>query len=153
VPIAGRKVLDAPRLRYEIAKYLDDFVLVDDNDIKAAIRLLLEHTHNLAEEAGAVSLAAALTNKERIIGKMVVLIMSGGNLSLERLREVILFSAPPLREGFSSLLTRERLLDDIATPKSPRPPVLPIHLVRIDLRAGAWQSIACNLAGEKRVSR
>jgi threonine dehydratase len=69
-------------------KYLDDFVLVDDGEIRAAIRLLLEHTHNLAEGAGAVSLAAALQLKERLAGKKVVLILSGGNLSLEKLQEI-----------------------------------------------------------------
>ena len=70
-------------------RYLDDFVLVDDEAIKAAIRLLLEHTHNLAEGAGAVSLAAALQLKDRLAGKKVVLILSGGNLSLEKLRDIL----------------------------------------------------------------
>jgi threonine dehydratase len=70
-------------------RYLDDFVLVDDADIKEAICLLLQHTHNLAEGAGAVSLAAALQNNERLAGKKVVLVMSGGNLSLERLKEIL----------------------------------------------------------------
>jgi len=70
-------------------KYLDDFVLVDDGEIRAAIRLLLEHTHNLAEGAGAVSLAAALQLKERLAGKKVVLILSGGNLSLEKLQDIL----------------------------------------------------------------
>ena len=70
-------------------KYLDDFVLVDDEDIKIAIRLLLEHTHNLAEGAGAVSLVAALQLKNRLAGKKVVLILSGGNLSLEKLQDIL----------------------------------------------------------------
>lgn len=70
-------------------KYLDDFILVDDADIKRAIVLLLEHTHNLAEGAGAVSLAAALQLKERLAGKKVALILSGGNLSMEKLRGIL----------------------------------------------------------------
>lgn len=70
-------------------RYLDDFVLVDDADIEAAILLLLEHTHNLAEGAGAVSLAAALQLRERLSGKNVVLILSGGNLSTEKLRRIL----------------------------------------------------------------
>jgi len=69
--------------------YLDDFVLVDDDDIKRAIVLLLEHTRNVAEGAGAVSLAAALQLKERLAGKKVVLILSGGNLSMEKLRSIL----------------------------------------------------------------
>jgi threonine dehydratase len=70
-------------------QYLDDFVLVNDEDIKRAIVLLLEHTHNLAEGAGAVSLAAALQLKERLAGRKVVLVLSGGNLSLEKLRVIL----------------------------------------------------------------
>jgi threonine dehydratase len=70
-------------------EYLDDFLLVDDADIKRAIVLFLEHTRNLAEGAGAVSLAAALQIKERLIGKKVVLILSGGNLALEKLRSIL----------------------------------------------------------------
>ena len=69
--------------------YLDDFVLVDDDNIKRAIVLLLEHTRNLAEGAGAVSLAAALQMKDRLAGKKVVLILSGGNLSMEKLRGIL----------------------------------------------------------------
>lgn len=70
-------------------KYLDDFVLVEDVDIRNAIKLLLHHTHNLAEGAGAAPLAAALNMKKRLQGKKVALVMSGGNLSLERLAEIL----------------------------------------------------------------
>lgn len=70
-------------------RYLDDFVLVDDQEIEAAIRLLLEYTHNLAEGAGAASLAAAISIKERLVGKKVVLVLSGGNLAIGRLPEIL----------------------------------------------------------------
>jgi len=70
-------------------KYLDDFVLVDDEDIKRAIVLLLEHTHNLAEGAGAIALATALQLKERLAGKNVVLVMSGGNLAVDKLKSML----------------------------------------------------------------
>jgi len=70
-------------------KYLDDFILVDDETIKQAIVLLLEHTHNLAEGAGAISLAAAIQLKDRLAGKKVVLIMSGGNLAVEKLKSIL----------------------------------------------------------------
>jgi threonine dehydratase len=68
---------------------LDDFVLVDDTDIQRAILLLLEHTHNLAEGAGAAPLAAALQIKQRLAGKKVVLVMSGGNLAVDALRRLL----------------------------------------------------------------
>jgi threonine dehydratase len=75
--------------RVILQKYLDDFVLVEDLAIEAAILLLLEHTHNLAEGAAAAPLAAALDLKDRLAGKNVVLVMTGGNLSIDRLRTLI----------------------------------------------------------------
>ena len=72
-----------------LRKYLDDFVLVDDGAIEDAVLLLLEHTHNLAEGAGAAPLAAALKLKDRLAGKNVVLVMTGGNLSIDRLRKLL----------------------------------------------------------------
>jgi threonine dehydratase len=71
-------------------KYLDDFLLVDDENIKSAIVLLLKHTHNLAEGAGAVAMAAALQNREILFGKKVVLVMSGGNLAFDKLKMIVL---------------------------------------------------------------
>ena len=72
-----------------LRKYLDDFVLVDDSAIEDAILLLLEHTHNLCEGAGAAPLAAALKLRDRLAGKNVVLVMTGGNLSIDRLRKLL----------------------------------------------------------------
>jgi threonine dehydratase len=72
-----------------LRKYLDDFVLVDDSAIEDAVLLLLEHTHNLSEGAGAAPLAAALKIKDRLAGRNVVLVMTGGNLSFERLRKLL----------------------------------------------------------------
>ena len=70
-------------------EYLDDFVLVEDAAIRRGIVDLLEHTHNLAEGAGAVSLAAAQHISERLAGRKTVIVLSGGNLSLENLRSVL----------------------------------------------------------------
>ena len=70
-------------------KYLDDFVLVEDAAIEDAILLLLEHTHNLAEGAGAAALAAAIALRQRLAGKNVALVLSGGNLSVEQLRRLL----------------------------------------------------------------
>lgn len=72
---------------------LDDFVLVDDRAIGQAVVLAIEHTHNLPEPAGAAALAAALQLKDRLQGKSVVVIMSGGNLSLSGLRQLLAHEA------------------------------------------------------------
>ena len=68
---------------------IDDFILVTDDELESAVLLLLEHTHNLAEHAGAASLAGALKIKDRLLNKRVVLVMSGGNLSMQHLTKII----------------------------------------------------------------
>ncbi len=61
---------------------LDDFILVTDDEIRSAMVILLEKTRNLIEGAGAAALAGALRLRERLAGKNVALICSGGNVSL-----------------------------------------------------------------------
>jgi threonine dehydratase len=68
---------------------LADFLLVSDDDINEAIRMLAEQTKLLAEGAGAVSLAGALKIQDQLRGKKVVGILSGGNLPLDRLARVL----------------------------------------------------------------
>jgi threonine dehydratase len=68
---------------------LDDFVLVSDDEIRAAQALMIEATRNLVEAAGAAPLAAALRLREQLSGKRVALILSGGNASREQLLDVL----------------------------------------------------------------
>ena len=68
---------------------LDDFVLVSEEELNQAIVFHLEKTHSLAEHAGAASLAAALKLKDRLQGKKVALVLSGGNISLVHLRAAL----------------------------------------------------------------
>jgi threonine dehydratase len=68
---------------------LDDFILVSDEEMERAIVLHLEKTHNLTEHAGAASLAGALKIKDRLRGKKVVLVVSGGNITLSQLRALL----------------------------------------------------------------
>jgi threonine dehydratase len=68
---------------------LDDFILVTEEEMHSAIVLHLEMTHNLTEHAGAASLAAALKIKDRLQGKKVVLVISGGNISMQHLRTAL----------------------------------------------------------------
>ncbi len=70
-------------------KYVDEFVLVDDKDIIKANKILSETTHNLIEEASASTFAAALQLKEQLKDKSVVLVMSGGNISMQNLSKLI----------------------------------------------------------------
>ncbi len=60
---------------------LDDFVLVSEDALKAATRLMIEKTRNLVEPAGAAALAAVLTVPQRFGGRKVTIVCSGGNIS------------------------------------------------------------------------
>jgi threonine dehydratase len=66
---------------------LADFLLVSEDDLRAATVYMLERTRNLIEPAGAAPLAAAL--KLELTGRKVGLIASGGNVSLDQLRALL----------------------------------------------------------------
>ncbi len=68
---------------------LADFILVSEEEMVQAILLIMELIRNMAEEAGASPLAAALKIKERIKGKSVALVLTGGNISMNRLKQII----------------------------------------------------------------
>jgi threonine dehydratase len=70
-------------------RYVHDMMLVGEEELREAIRLLLRVTHNLAEGAGAASTAAALRMREQLAGKTVVGVLSGGNLDLRELARII----------------------------------------------------------------
>jgi threonine dehydratase len=63
-----------------LRRYLDDIVTLAEPELMEGVRLALRATHNLAEGAGAASLAAAVKLRARLAGKKVVCVMSGGNL-------------------------------------------------------------------------
>ena len=70
-------------------EHLDDFVLVSEEELLRAARLMLEHTRNLVELAGAAPLAGALRLRERLAGRRVVLVCSGGNVTPEQLTTIL----------------------------------------------------------------
>ena len=73
-----------------IRDLLDDFVLVSEEELQSAIVLHLKHTHDLTEHAGAAALAAAVKIKNHLKEKKVALIISGGNISLEHLKQALM---------------------------------------------------------------
>jgi len=85
--LATRVAFELPqRIMWE---HLDDFVLVDEDELDWAVLLMIEGTRNLVEPAGADPLAGALRLREALAGKKVALILSGGNISLAQLRELL----------------------------------------------------------------
>jgi threonine dehydratase len=68
---------------------VDDWIVVDDNEIRDAMRILLETQQQLVEGSAALSVAALVKCKDRFAGRRVVLVLSGARISIESLREVI----------------------------------------------------------------
>lgn len=69
--------------------YLYDFILVSEKEMQDAILLIMEVVRNMVEEAGSASTAAALKIKDQLKGKTVVIVLTGGNSSLDRLRTIL----------------------------------------------------------------
>lgn len=77
-------------LTYEICKqYVDEVVTVSEEEIAAAILVLLEKMKMVAEGAGATSVAAAMFHKVDLENQKVVCVLSGGNIDVNLLSKII----------------------------------------------------------------
>lgn len=85
----GLSVKQPGVLPFQIMKeVVDDFVTVSDQQIQAAMFLLLERCKLLAEGAGATSLAALLHGQLDLKHKKVALILSGGNVDIRKIHPI-----------------------------------------------------------------
>jgi threonine dehydratase len=85
--LATRAAFDLPaRILWD---QIDDIVLVTDRELKRAMLTLLEQIHMVAEGAGAAALAAAFNERERLRGKKIGIVLSGGNVTLDSLRQAM----------------------------------------------------------------
>jgi threonine dehydratase len=71
-------------------------VAVSEAEMRHAIRVLFCDTHNLAEGAGAAPLAAALKERQRLAGKRVAVVQSGGNIDRGLFAEILAEADPGL---------------------------------------------------------
>jgi threonine dehydratase len=78
------------------SKGADRIIEVTDDEIAAAIRIYFRDTHNAAEGAGAASLAALLREKDRMHGKTVGVILTGGNIDTEDFAAVLQGNTPQI---------------------------------------------------------
>ena len=62
---------------------------VTDAEVAAAMRVIFEETHNVAEGAGAAALAAILREKDQLRGKRVAMVLTGGNVDREVFAKVL----------------------------------------------------------------
>ncbi len=77
-------------ITFHIAKnYVDEIVTVNDEEISTALFLLLQRAKLVVEPAGATSLAALLSKKITLPGKNIVAVISGGNINLSLLTQII----------------------------------------------------------------
>jgi threonine dehydratase len=72
-----------------IKKFVKDILLVSEQEIRDAIRDLIAQHHQIAEGAGAVGLAAILRYKKQFKDKKVAVVVSGGNIDLKLIREIL----------------------------------------------------------------
>lgn len=72
-----------------ILKGVSRIVTVGEDEIKASMRHLFSDTHNVAEGSGAAGLAALLQERERMRGRRVAVILSGGNVDREVFAQVL----------------------------------------------------------------
>lgn len=70
-------------------KYVDDYILVSEEEIKEAILTLINTHHLLVEGASGVALASLFKNAARFHNKNVVVVLSGANISLDILKKLL----------------------------------------------------------------
>jgi threonine dehydratase len=73
-----------------VNQVVDDILLVSERAIESAISLLVEAEKTVAEGAGAAGLAALLAYPERFAGRTIGLIITGGNIDIHLLANVLL---------------------------------------------------------------
>ena len=83
-PFAGEHTLA------HVERYVDEMVVVSDEEIVEAMGLILERCKVVAEPAAAATLAPLLSGKVSLPGgSMVVCVLSGGNVDRERLKALL----------------------------------------------------------------
>jgi threonine dehydratase len=68
-----------------LKEMLDDIVVLNEPELEEGVRAALRYTHNLAEGSGAAPLAAAKKYGQKVAGKKIGCVMSGGNIDIQTL--------------------------------------------------------------------
>jgi threonine dehydratase len=84
----------ATRVTYDLTflilkQHLDEVMTLDEDELKEGVRAAIQLTHNLAEGAGAASLAAARKRGRALAGKKVVCVLTGGNIDARTLSTLL----------------------------------------------------------------
>lgn len=82
--------IEPDSITFDICReFVDDYILVSEDEIKNAIITLLKTQHQLIEGAAGVALASLLKKSQQFKDKNVVVVLSGANISLETLKTVL----------------------------------------------------------------
>ncbi|MCH4336606.1 threonine ammonia-lyase IlvA [Staphylococcus haemolyticus] len=87
--VDGASVARVGDITYDIAKkFVDDYIQVDEGAVCSTILDMYSKQAIVAEPAGALSVSALEHYKEKIKGKTVVCVVSGGNNDINRIKEI-----------------------------------------------------------------
>ena len=81
----GLRTTLSPRTLTAIRAYVDAIAICSEASIVRAMRMLFERMKQVVEPSGAVPLACLLERTLDVGGKRVGIIISGGNVDLDRL--------------------------------------------------------------------
>jgi len=70
-------------------RYVDRSILVTEDEIRDAMRLVIDRHHTLIEGAAGVAVAGCIKDKDRRADHMIVIVLCGANISRDRLKEVL----------------------------------------------------------------
>jgi len=83
---------------------IDEILLAEEDELRTGVHTLLAEDQIIAEPSGAASIVPVLSRQPEFIGKNVVCVISGGNLDIELLREIVLDLVDPFSEDRRSKL-------------------------------------------------
>jgi threonine dehydratase len=82
--------IEPDAITFDLCKRLvDDYVAVSEDEINAAMLMFMETQHQMIEGAGGVAIAAFLKRQEFFRGRNIVIVICGGNLSIETLKAIL----------------------------------------------------------------
>ena len=77
-------------ITFEICQqFVDDYILVTENEIRDAMLLIIKNQHQLIEGSAGVGVASLIKSAEQFSGKNVVVLLCGANISIDTLRAVL----------------------------------------------------------------
>lgn len=77
-------------------QYVDDYFLISEEEIKKAIFMMLDKHHKLIEGASALTIAALLKNSKDFRNQNIVLVLSGSNIGVDKIKKIIAENNQPI---------------------------------------------------------